>query len=301
MIAPIEASGLGKRFGRTWALHDCSIRVPAGKIAGLVGPNGAGKTTFLHLAAGLLRPSSGEIRVFGRSPQSQLLLLLDRVGFVAQDTPLYAVFSVADMLRFGRKLNPRWDQPAAEERLRSLGIPFDKRIGHLSGGQRSQVALALALGKHPELLLLDEPVARLDPLARREFMQRLTEAVAEEGSTVLLSSHVMADLERVCDYLIIVAGGQVQVAGDIEALLASHHLLVGPRLSNDSDVRLTGAEVVKAQHTERQSSLWIRGPVPGLGAGWREAPLPLEELVITYLSAPQAGTLPRPELEEAAS
>jgi ABC-2 type transport system ATP-binding protein len=299
MIAPIEATRLGKRFGPTWALHDCSIRVPAGKIAALVGPNGAGKTTFLHLSAGLLRPTTGEISVFGRSPQEQLLLLLDRVGFVAQDTPLYAAFSVGDMLRFGRKLNRRWDQAVAEERLQSLDIPFDKRVGQLSGGQRSQVALALALGKHPELLLLDEPVARLDPLARRQFMQRLTEAVAEEGSTVLLSSHVMADLERICDYLIIIAAGRVQVAGEIEILLASHHLLVGPRLNGD--VRLSGAQLVKAQHTERQSSLWIRGPVPALGAGWREEPLPLEELVITYLSAPEAGTLPRPELEEAAS
>ena len=299
MIAPIEARGLGKRFGRTFALRDCSIRVPAGRIAGLVGPNGAGKTTFLHLAAGLLRPSLGEIAVFGRSPQDQLLLLLDRVGFVAQDTPLYAQFSVADTLRFGRELNRRWDQTGAEERLRSLDIPFDKKVGQLSGGQRSQVALALALGKHPELLLLDEPVARLDPLARREFMRRLTEAVAEEGSTVLLSSHVVADLERVCDYLIIIAAGRVQVAGDIEVLLASHHLLVGPRLNGS--LRLSGAELVKAQHTERQSSLWIRGAVPALGPGWREEPLPLEELVITYLSTPEAGTQPRPELEEAAS
>ena len=299
MIAPIEATGLGKRFGRTFALRDCSIRVPAGRIAGLVGPNGAGKTTFLHLAAGLLRPSLGEIAVFGRSPQDQLLLLLDRVGFVAQDTPLYPQFSVADTLRFGRELNRRWDQTGAEERLRSLDIPFDKKVGQLSGGQRSQVALALALGKHPELLLLDEPVARLDPLARREFMRRLTEAVAEEGSTVLLSSHVMADLERVCDYLIIIAAGRVQVAGDIEMLLTSHHLLVGPRLNGR--LRLSGAELVKDQHTERQSSLWIRGAVPPLGPGWREEPLPLEELVITYLSMPEAGTQPRPELEEAAS
>src|SRR6202048_4472317 len=274
MIAPIEATGLGKRFGRTWALHDCSIRVPAGKIAGLVGPNGAGKTTYLHLAAGLLRPSSGEIRVFGRSPQSQLLLLLDRLRLVGQDTPLYGGFSVADMLRFGQKLNRRGDPAPAETRLRHLDIPFDKRISHLSGGQRSQVALALALGKHPELLLLDEPVARLDPLARREFMQRLTEAVAEEGSTVLLSSHVMADLERVCDYLIIIAAGQVQVGGESEALLASHHLLVGPRVSDD--VRLGGAELIKAQHTERQSSLWIRGRGAGRGAGWRGEALPAE-------------------------
>jgi ABC-2 type transport system ATP-binding protein len=247
----------------------------------------------------LLRPTLGAIRVFGRSPQSELLLLLDRVGFVAQDTPLYGRFSVGDMLTFGRKLNRRWDTAAAEARLRTLGIPFDKRVGQLSGGQRAQVALALALGKHPELLLLDEPVARLDPLARREFMQRLTEAVADEGSTVLLSSHVVADLERVCDYLIIIMAGQVQVAGDIDALLASHHLLVGPRLNRDA--RLNGVDLVKAQHTERQSSLWIRGTVPALGAGWREEPLSLEEMVITYLSAPEAGTLPRPELEEAAS
>ncbi len=299
MNAPLEARAVGKRFGRTWALRDCSIRVPAGKIAGLVGPNGAGKTTLLHLAAGLLTPSEGEIRVFGRSPMAELPLLLDRVGFVAQDTPLYSSFSVADMLQFGRKLNRRWDRAGAEERIRRVGIPLEKRIGHLSGGQRSQVALALALGKHPELLLLDEPVARLDPLARREFMQRLTEAVAEEGSTVLLSSHVMGDLERVCDYLLIIAAGRVQVAGEIDGLLASHHLLVGPRLNGE--VRLSDAEVVKAQHTERQSSLWIRGAVPALGPGWREEPLPLEELVITYLSAPEAGTLPRPELERAAS
>jgi len=299
VIAPIEATGLRKRFGRTWALDDCSIRVPAGKIAGLVGPNGAGKTTFLHLAAGLLRPTAGEITVFGRSPQQQLLLLLDRVGFVAQDTPLYSGFSVEDMLGFGRELNRRWDQTDVEERLRSLDIPFDQRVGQLSGGQRAQVALAIALGKHPELLLLDEPVARLDPLARRDFMRRLTEAVAEEGSTVLLSSHVMADLERVCDYLIIIAAGRVQVAGEIDALLASHHLIVGPRLN--ANARISGVELVKAEHTERQSSLWIRGPVPELGAGWREEPLPLEELVITYLSAPRAVTMPRPQLQAAAS
>jgi len=299
MNAPVEATAVGKRFGQTWALRDCSMRVPAGKIAGLVGPNGAGKTTLLHLAAGLLTPSAGEIRVFGRSPMADLPLLLDRVGFVAQDTPLYSRFSVADMLHFARNLNRRWDRVAAEERIRRVGIPFEKRIGQLSGGQRSQVALALALGKHPELLLLDEPVARLDPLARREFMQRLTEAVAEEGSTVLLSSHVMGDLERVCDYLLIIAGGRVQVAGEIDTLLGSHHLLVGPRLKGE--VRLNGAQVVKAEHTERQSSLWIRGAVPALGPGWREEKLPLEELVITYLSAPDAGTLPRPELQQAAS
>jgi ABC-2 type transport system ATP-binding protein len=299
MTAPIDATGLGKRYGQSWALRDCSIRVPAGRIAGLVGPNGAGKTTFLHLAAGLLRPTTGEIRVFGRSPQEEPLLLLDRIGFVAQDTPLYSNFSVKDMLRFTQKLNRRWDVTAATQRLQELGIPVEKKVGQLSGGQRSQVALALALGKHPELLLMDEPVARLDPLARREFMRQLTEAVAEEGASVLLSSHVVGDLERVCDYLIIISAGQVQVAGEIDTLLATHHLVVGPRLADRA--RLPGVEVIKAEHTERQSSLWVRGSQPPLPSGWRTEPLPLEELVITYLSAPGARTLPRPELEAAAS
>lgn len=297
MIAPIEATGLGKRYGKTWALRDCSIRVPAGRIAALVGPNGAGKTTFLHLAAGLLRPTAGEVRVFGRTPLEHPLLLLDRVGFVAQDTPMYGTFSVADMMRFGRRLNLRWDQKMVEMRLQSLNIPFDRKMSRLSGGMRSQVALALALGKNPELLLLDEPVARLDPLARREFMQGLTEAVAEKGTSVLLSSHLVADLERVCDYLVIINGGQVQVAGDIDELLATHRLLVGPRIHEDD--RPPGVDVFRAQHTERQSSLWVRGKVPMLPSGWREEPLPLEELVIAYLSAPAAGSLPKPRLEVA--
>jgi ABC-2 type transport system ATP-binding protein len=296
VIAPIQATGLGKRFGRTWALRDCSIRIPPGKIAGLVGPNGAGKTTFLHLAAGLVAPTAGEVLVFGRSPRAQPLLLLDRMGFVAQDTPLYSSFSVADMLTLGRRLNSRWDQTYAEQRLRQHEIPFNRRIGQLSGGQRSQVALALALGKRPELLLMDEPVARLDPLARREFMQGLTEAVAEDGISVLLSSHVVADLERVCDYLIIITAARVQVAGEVDGLLGGHHLLVGPRIQDG--VGPPGVEVVKASHTERQSSLWVRGRVAHVPEGWREEPISLEELVITYLSVPKAAALPQLEVED---
>jgi ABC-2 type transport system ATP-binding protein len=296
MIAPIDATGLGKSFGRTWALRDCSARIPPGRIAGLVGPNGAGKTTFLNLVAGLSRPTTGEVRVFGRSPQAQLLLLLDRMSYVAQDTPLYSGFTVADMLTFCRRLNSRWDRAFAEERVSKLAIPLDQSIGTLSGGQRSQVALTIALGKRPELLLLDEPVARLDPLARREFMHGLTEAVAEDGISVLLSSHVVGDLERVCDYLLIISGGHVQLAGDIDELLATHHLLVGPRAG--ADVRLPGLEVIKSEQTERQTSLWVKGSLPHLPDGWRDTSLALEELVITYLSVPGAATLPRPELEE---
>ncbi len=297
MSAAIEATGLGVRYGSTWALRGCSVRIPPGRIAGLVGPNGAGKTTFLHTAVGLLRPTEGVVRVFGRSPQEQPLLLLDRVGFVAQDAPLYASFSVADMLRFGRKLNSRWDQAAAEQRLKALGIPLEQRIGRLSGGQRSQVALTVALGKHPELLLLDEPVARLDPLARREFMQGLTEAVAEDGISVVLSSHLVADLERICDYLVIVAGGHLQVAGDIESLLAGHHLLVGPRRENDGF--LTGLDLIRVEHAERQSSIWLRGRLPVLPPGWREEALSLEELVISYLSVPAFDAPVQRELEVA--
>ncbi len=296
MIAPIQTTALGKRFGRTWALRDCSLRIPAGKIAGLVGPNGAGKTTFLHMVSGLLSPTTGEVVVFGRSPREQLLLLLDRVGFVAQDTPLYSAFSVADMLTFGRRLNGRFDQGAAEERLRKLEIPLDRRVRNLSGGQRSQVALAVALAKRPELLLLDEPVARLDPLARREFMQGLTEAVAEDGITVLLSSHVVGDLERVCDYLLIISQGRVQLVGEIDTLLSTHHLLVGPRTAQGPPV--TGVELIKSDDTERQSSIWVRGAISHVPDGWREEPLSLEELVITYLSAPKAAALPRPEVED---
>ncbi len=299
MNAPIETLALSKRYRSTWALRDCSLRVEGGHITGLVGPNGAGKTTLLQLAVGLLRPTSGEIRVFGRSPQRDLLFLLDRIGFVAQETPLYRSFSVEDMLRFARRTNRRWDQALAQARLRRLEIPLDRATSSLSGGQRAQVALALALGKRPELLLLDEPVASLDPLARREFMQSLTEAVAEEETTVLLSSHLVSDLERVCDRLVIINHGLLQLSGDLEELLSSHQLLIGPRLPEGA--KPPGVDVVKEQHGERQSSFWVRGAPPALPAGWRAERLPLEEIVIAYLGSPGATALPEPRLVEAVS
>ena len=299
MNAAVEALALGKRFGRNWALRDCSFAIPAGSIGGLVGHNGAGKTTLLHLATGLLRSSTGEIKVLGRSPREDPGLLLDRVGFMAQDAPLYQSFTVADMLHFGRTLNRRWDQAGAEARLAPLNIPFNRRIANLSGGQRSQVALALALGKRPDLLLLDEPVARLDPLARRELLQSLTEAVADDGVSVLLSSHLVSDLERVCDYLVILTDGRVQVAGTIDTLLANHHLLVGPHLAEGKT--FPGVDVVRVQQSERQTWTWIRGKVRHLPPGWREEPLGLEELVIAYLAAKQSTSLPEPELVRAGS
>ncbi|SRR5579875_1070935 len=219
----LQTEGLGKRYGKKWALRDCTLSLPTGKIAALVGPNGAGKTTLLHLCVGLTQPSAGSVRVCGYSPQTQAKAMLPHIGFVAQDHPLYKGFSVAETLTMGRHLNPRWDNALAERRLRALNIPLEQRADKLSGGQQAQVALALALAKRPDVLLLDEPLASLDPLARRDFLRTLTESVAEQGVSVLLSSHNVADLERVCDYLIILSASRVQLAGDIDEIKRTHN------------------------------------------------------------------------------
>ena len=224
MTAVLEANGLGKRYGHKWALSECTLAIPAGKVVGLVGPNGAGKTTLLQLSVGLLQPSAGSISVLGGRPGTTPDQLA-RVGFVAQDTPTYAGLSIADHLRFGAWMNPSWDAKLAEDRIERLGLDPRQKAGKLSGGQRAQLALTLAVAKRPELLVLDEPVASLDPLARREFLQGLMEVVVEHGASVILSSHLVADLERVCDYLVVLVDSRVQVAGDIDELLASHHRL----------------------------------------------------------------------------
>ena len=281
MSAALHTVGLGKRYGRTWALRDCSLDLPAGRVAALVGPNGAGKTTLLQLAAGLTAPSSGSITVFGASPQAQPLRVLPRIGFVAQDQPLYRRFSVADMLTLGRKLNGRWDDRLAHARMSQLNIPLDRAVGTLSGGQRAQVALAMALAKRPELLLLDEPVAALDPLARREFLQTLMEAVAESGMTVLLSSHIIGDLERVCDFLIILSAARVQLAGELDRLLETHKLLVGPR--RDPAAIAAVHSVVQARQTERQTSLLVRTNGHIWDPSWEVHDVQLEEIVLAYL------------------
>ena len=228
MSAILEADGLGKHYRQRWALRECTVEVPQRRVVGLVGPNGAGKTTLLRLAVGLLQPSAGQINVLGARP-AESPTQLGRVGFVAQQNPLYASLTVADHLRLGRWLNPRWDAALAERRIDELGLDPTQRAGKLSGGQHAQLALTLAIAKRPELLVLDEPVASLDPLARHEFLQRLMEAVADDDITVVLSSHLVADLERVCDYLILLTDSRVQLAGDVEDQLASHHRLTGPR------------------------------------------------------------------------
>jgi ABC-2 type transport system ATP-binding protein len=283
MTPALRAEGLGKRYGRTWALRECTLSLPAGGVIALVGPNGAGKTTLLRLAVGLSTPGEGSVTVFGESPSANTPSALARIGFVAQDHPLYARFTVADLLRFGRAMNVRWDPVLARRRLAELDIPLNRRAGALSGGQQAQVALALALAKRPELLVLDEPLASLDPVARREFLRALMGAVAEDGVTVLFSSHIVTELERVCDRLVLLRQGRVVLSGDIEELLGAHRVLVGPR----GTAGPAGAPgVIQATESDRHTTLFTRhdGALPA--PGWEAYPIGLEELVLAYLRQP---------------
>jgi ABC-2 type transport system ATP-binding protein len=292
-VNAIETEGLGRRYGRRWGLRDCTLAVPHGRVVGLVGPNGAGKTTLLHMAVGLLAPSVGEIRVLNGPAPRERPEQLSRIGFVAQEKPLYRGFRVSEMLRLGAALNPSWDQEWTSQRIDELGIPFDQRVGQLSGGQHAQVALALALGKRPELLVLDEPVANLDPLARREFLQVLMAEVANSGVSVVLSSHLIADLERVCDYLILLSAARVQVAGDTDELLATHRMFIGARERAESLSNVH--HVVSASYTERQATLLVK--LCGRSfqdSEWRVRPVTLEELVLGYMTSRPALPQPSP-------
>ncbi|MFG2005411.1 ABC transporter ATP-binding protein [Spirillospora sp. NPDC048911] len=291
MTAVVRAQALGKKYGNRWALRDCDLDIPAGHVVGLVGPNGAGKTTLLNLTVGQLTPTAGEITVLGERPGSGPAQLA-KVGFVAQDTPTYAGLSIADHLRLGARLNPGWDDGLARRRIERLGLDFAQKAGKLSGGQRAQLALTLGIAKRPELLILDEPVAALDPLARREFLQGLMEAAAEQELSVLLSSHLVSDLERVCDYLIVLVGSRVRVAGEVDELLATHHRLAGPR----RDRLPAGQHVVTASHTERQSTFIVRTEGPIHDPAWTVTRLNLEDLVLAYMDE-RTETGHRPTLE----
>lgn len=293
MTAAIEARGLGKQYGRRWALTDCTLSIPAGHVVGLVGPNGAGKTTLLNLATGMLLPTTGTIEVLGQRPATDLGQLA-RVGYVAQDTPTYASLSIDDHLRFGAHLNPAWDNDLAVARIRKLGLDVRQKAGKLSGGQRAQLALTLALAKRPEVLILDEPIASLDPLARREFLQVLMEATAEQELSVVMSSHLVADLERIADYLIVLASSRVQVAGEVDSLLATHHLLTGPR--RDASALPGGPQVIAESHTDRQSTFLVRSNEPVTDPASSVAGLNLEDLVLAYMGNASAGS-PRQILE----
>src|SRR6266702_3142841 len=287
----IEASGLGKRYGRTWALRECTMAIPAGHVAALVGPNGAGKTTLLNLAVGLAVPPAGVVTVLGGRPAGSPAAL-NGIAFVAQDMPLYKNLSAADMLHLTRNLNRRFDQRYAKTRLAELGIPLNRKAGKLSGGQQAQLALTLALARRPRLLVLDEPVAMLDPIARHDFMATVLTAAADDGVSVLLSSHVLAELERVADYLILLSQGRVQMAGEVDGLLASHRVLTGPAAEAGAQA---GRPVVHARRAGDRAHLLVRAtagdPVP---PGWEAHPVGLEELALAYLREPDATALPGP-------
>ena len=286
MTAVIQTRGLSKQYRRVSALSDCTITVPEARISALIGPNGAGKTTLLRLLAGLARPTAGEMAVLGGTPR-QDPAFLDGIGYLAQEIPLYKRFTAQTHIAIGAHLNRRWDAASVRDRLRSLNIPLDRPAGSLSGGQRAQLALALTLAKRPRLLLLDEPVAALDPLARRNFLAQLAEAVAAGGLTVVLSSHLLADLERVADHLILLAASRVQLCGDMDALLAEHQVLVGPRKPTTAIERTH--TVVQAIRADRQTTLLIRGNAPVLDPAWESAEVGLEEMVLAYMSQESTG------------
>ncbi|MFD9892503.1 ABC transporter ATP-binding protein [Amycolatopsis sp. NPDC059027] len=292
MTAVLGARNLGKEYGRKRALTGCTLDIPAGHVVGLVGPNGAGKSTLLNLAAGMLTPTTGSIEVCGGVPGSGQAQLA-KVGFVAQETPVYSGLTVDGHLRLGARLNPGWDDALARGRIARLGLDPRQRAGKLSGGQRAQLALTLGIAKRPELLLLDEPVAALDPLARREFLADLMEIVAEYGVSVVLSSHLVADLERVCDRLVVLVGGEVRLEGDVEEILATHRRLTGPR--RDVTTLPADQHVVSASHTDRQTTLLVRTEAPILDPQWTVGEPGMEDLVLAYLSGTETGR--RPALE----
>lgn len=282
MTPVLRTERLTKRYGSNKALTEVTLSIPAGRVVGLVGPNGAGKTTLLNLTSGMIAPTSGTIEVLGGRPAANAAQLAN-VGFVAQDTPVYAGLSVGDHLRLGARLNPNWDDRLAQGRIAQLGLDLTQKAGRLSGGQRAQLALTIAAAKRPPLLIFDEPVAALDPLARRAFLQNLMEFVAELDVSVILSSHLLSDLERVCDHLVVLAASRVQLAGEVEDLLAAHYRLVGAR--GDLDTLPLGVQVIQAEHTARQSTLIVNDTAGTLPHHLPNAEhLDLEDMILAYLT-----------------
>lgn len=298
MMQALETEHLGKRYGRKWALRDCDLAIPTGLVTGLVGPNGAGKTTLLYLAMGLLMPTSGSVKILGYHPGKDAEQALAKVGFVAQDRPLYKSFRVEEMLTLGSKLNHTWDQELALKRLQRLDIPLRQRIGKLSGGQQAQVALVMTLAKHPQLLLLDEPVASLDPLARREFQQTLMDAVAEEGLSVIISSHIVADFERFCDHLVILSSSRVQVVEQVDKLLQSHKLLIGPRERAQASADTGVFTILTATEAARQCTMTVQMHGTLDDPSWEVRAVSLEEIILAYLAQPSQGSAQAVEKRE---
>ncbi|MET7667800.1 ABC transporter ATP-binding protein [Micromonospora luteifusca] len=290
----IEADGLGKRYRRGWALRDCSFRVPAGRICGLVGPNGAGKSTLMGMAANLIQPTAGSLRVFG--DDSRTAAAARRTSFLAQHKPLFRRFTVNEILRMGRELNPGWDQRAAEDIIRAGNVPFTARINTLSGGQRTRVAAALALGKRPDLLILDEPMADLDPLVRQELTQTLAEDVAANGTTVLMSSHLLSEVEDVCDYLVVIAEGRLRLAGEVDELIAAHTEVTGTRTDPGHTAELARHIVIKQSVQGDTFTAIVRrtGPTP---PHWNTTVPGAEDLMMAYLRSPESPALLTPSAQ----
>jgi ABC-2 type transport system ATP-binding protein len=289
MTPALDARSLGKRFRRGWGLRDCTLTIPQGAIVGLAGPNAAGKSTLLALAAGLLAPSEGSIAVLGCDPLRQPAVLAE-VGFVPQGAPLYRSFTVGQSVEFARRTNPRWDAAIVASVLTRLGART--KVGALSAGERTQLALALVLGKRPRLLLLDEPFGGLDPFARREFLQLLMDGVAETSPTVVIASHVMAEIERVCDDIVLLASGRVRLEGRVESLLDSHRILMGPRrpIGTIRGVR----EIVRERHSDRQLTLLVLIDGPIVDPSWTVERVGLEELLLAHLAPPERLQPPKP-------
>ncbi|MGH7157044.1 MAG: ATP-binding cassette domain-containing protein [Candidatus Saccharimonadales bacterium] len=286
MGAAIQTKDLGKRYGSFWALENCDIRVPEGSVSALVGPNGAGKSTLLKILIGLSKASNGQSEVLGKSPAQHEDFLSD-IGYLAQEIPLYKSMNAADHIAMGQHLNKRFDEEFIRKRLQDLGIPLDRPVGKLSGGQRAQVALALALAKKPKLLLLDEPVAALDPLARHDFLASLTQAVADGGLTVVMSSHLLADLERVSDHVIVLASGKTQLCDDVETVLKEHKILVGARQDKVSD---DDFKIIHQTRTAKQSTLLVRvSAKEKVPAGWQQHEPNIEEIILAYMGQAKEG------------
>jgi ABC-2 type transport system ATP-binding protein len=287
----IETVGLGKRYGRSWALRECTLAIPAGHLAALVGPNGAGKSTLMNMTAGLTVPTAGTVAVLDGQPAGSRAAL-DGIAFMAQDAPLYKNLSAADMLHMTRNLNRRFDLSYARARLAELGIPTGKKAGKLSRGQQAQLALTLALARRPQLLILDEPLAALDPLARQDFLATVLAAMADDGVSVVLSSHALAELERVADYVIVLGGGLVRAAGETDDLLASHRVLTGP--ADQADRYARQFQVVQDRRAAAQAHLLVRtvGPADLVPPGWEAHPVGMEELVLAYLRTPRTADAP---------
>ncbi|MFF9350453.1 ABC transporter ATP-binding protein [Streptomyces sp. NPDC014734] len=284
----LEARGLGKRYRRGWALRDCSFRLPAGRICGLVGPNGAGKSTLLGLATRQVQSTEGELRIFGVPVDNRAVM--PRFAFLGQDKPLFKGFTVAETLRMGSELNPSWDMAAARRIVRAGDIPMSARVETLSGGQRTRVAFALAFGKRPDLLLLDEPMADLDPLARHDMSTLLMSEAVERGTTVVMSSHMLSELEDMCDYLLVLSGGKLRMAGDADALVPAHALVTGLAAEGDPIAALAPHTVIEYRVQGRQFQALVRpnGPMP---ADWVVAEPSLEEVLLAHLRSSDAPPL----------